>query len=91
MSDEVQAECCWLCQRPLGQQVQLHHTVPRAKKGRVTVPVHPICHRTIHKAFTNTQLARLQGSRTALVEDEGVSKFLAWIAGKPADFNAPTH
>jgi hypothetical protein len=37
--------------------------VPKAKRGRETVPVHPICHRAIHANFTNAELARSGGAR----------------------------
>lgn len=80
---------CWLCERPLGTQVQWHHPVPRSRKGRMTVPVHPICHKTIHKHFTNAQLARIGADREQLLASDDIRRFLAWIAGKPADFNAP--
>ena len=84
------AQTCWLCERRLGEKVQWHHTVPKAKKGRVTVPVHPICHRTIHAHTTNSELARMGGERELLLGNEEVAKFLRWIADKPADFHAPT-
>tara|TARA_B100001179_G_scaffold70839_1_gene49546 strand:+ start:187 stop:384 length:198 start_codon:yes stop_codon:yes gene_type:complete len=64
--------------------------VPKAKKGRATVPVHPICHRTIHANFTNAQLARIGDDPALLKENEAIAKFLAWIADKPPDFHAPT-
>ncbi|OYX66729.1 MAG: HNH endonuclease [Sphingomonadales bacterium 32-64-17] len=81
---------CWLCGRLLGRRVQLHHVVPKAKRGKATVPVHPICHRTIHAHFTNAQLMRLGGAREPLLADVEVAKFLRWIADKPPDFHAPT-
>lgn len=81
---------CWLCERPLGRRVQWHHTVPKAKKGRETVPVHPICHRTIHAHATNAQLARTRGAREPLLELEEIARFVRWIADKPPDFHAPT-
>ncbi|WP_120076615.1 HNH endonuclease [Aurantiacibacter odishensis] len=81
---------CWLCERLLGRRVQWHHTVPKAKKGRETVPVHPICHRTIHLHFTNAELARIDGERAPLLANDEVAKFLGWIADKPPDFHAPT-
>ena len=81
---------CWLCERPLGQRVQQHHPVPKSKKGRETVPVHPICHKTIHANFTNAQLARIGDQREVVIADEDVSRFLRWIADKPPDFHAPT-
>jgi len=70
--------------------VQQHHTVPKAKKGRETVPVHPICHRTIHANFTNAELARFGDDRDRLLQNEAVAKFVRWIADKPPDFHAPT-
>lgn len=81
---------CWLCGRPIANRIQWHHPVPKAKKGRGTVPVHPICHRTIHANFTNAQLARIGDDPDRLKEDETVAKFVAWIADKPPDFHAPT-
>ena len=85
-----ESDTCWLCARPLGRKVQRHHTVPKAKKGRETVPVHPICHRAIHANFSNAELARLGDDRAALVRHEALAKFLRWVAAKPPDFHAPT-
>ncbi|MFN3510806.1 MAG: HNH endonuclease [Tsuneonella troitsensis] len=81
---------CWLCDRPLGLRFQQHHTVPKAKKGRDTVPVHPICHRAIHANFTNAELSRIGGDRAVLLENAALAKFVSWVAGKPPDFHAPT-
>ena len=85
----VAGPACWLCERPLGRRVQQHHPVPKSKKGPETVPVHPICHKTVHKIFTNAELARFGDERLKLLENEELAKFLCWIAEKPADFNAP--
>lgn len=81
---------CWLCERPLGRRVQQHHPVPKAKKGRATVAVHPICHRAIHAHFTNAQLLRIGADRAALLESEALARFVEWVADKPPDFHAPT-
>jgi hypothetical protein len=88
VSDEP--ERCWLCGRLLGRRVQLHHPVPKSKGGRETVPLHPICHRTIHAHFSNAELARLGDSREALLAREPVARFVAWVVNKPADLHAPT-
>ncbi|BBC73716.1 HNH endonuclease [Altererythrobacter sp. B11] len=64
--------------------------MPKAKGGRETVPVHPICHRAIHASFTNAELARLGGSRDRLIEREALARFVQWVADKPPDFHAPT-
>jgi len=70
--------------------VQWHHPVPKAKGGRETVPVHPICHRAIHAHFTNAELSRIGGSRDRLLEKEVVARFVAWVQDKAPDFHAPT-
>ena len=81
---------CWLCERPIETRLQWHHLVPRAKKGRETVAVHPICHKAIHANFNNTQLARIGADRDVILSDEAVVTFLEWIRDKPPDFHAPT-
>lgn len=88
MSDEPLT--CWLCDRPLGSVVQWHHPVPKAKKGKIKVPVHPICHKAIHANFTNSELARFGEDRARLLENAALAKFVAWVANKPPDFHAPT-
>jgi hypothetical protein len=81
---------CWLCGRPLGRRVEWHHPRPKSRGGRETVPVHPICHRTLHVSFSNAELARLAEDRTALTDHPALLPFLRWIADKPPDFHAPT-
>lgn len=80
---------CWLCERPLGVKVEWHHPRPKSRGGRDTVPVHPICHRTIHAEASNAELALLGDDRATLTARPGIARFLAWIADKPADFRAP--
>ena len=88
MNEDLQT--CWLCERPLGERIEGHHPVPKSKKGRETVPVHPICHRTIHANFTNSELARMGNDVEELRNFPALVKFLKWIANKPPDFHAKT-
>ncbi|WP_156256193.1 HNH endonuclease [Sandarakinorhabdus oryzae] len=81
---------CWLCGRVLGSMVEWHHPVPKAKGGRQLVPVHPICHEAIHAHFSNSQLGRMGADKAALLAEPGLAAFVAWVAGKPPDFHAPT-
>jgi hypothetical protein len=81
---------CFLCGRPLGRRVEWHHVVPKSRGGRDTAPVHPICHRTIHRHLTNQQLARDHASADALRAHPEVAKFIAWVSDKDPDFHAPT-
>uniref|UniRef100_UPI001952D452 HNH endonuclease n=1 Tax=Klebsiella variicola TaxID=244366 RepID=UPI001952D452 len=47
-ADAPPATACALCARPLGRRSEWHHVLPKSEGGRETVPLHPICHRTIH-------------------------------------------
>jgi hypothetical protein len=74
----------------LGKRTERHHPVPKSRGGRETVPVHPICHRTIHAALSNAQLAKLGPDPAALRAVEEIARFVRWVSGKPPDFHAPT-
>jgi hypothetical protein len=81
---------CWLCARPLGARIEYHHPVPKSRGGRATVPVHPICHRTLHHSLSNKELERIGEDVSTLRAQPDVGRFLSWVAGKPPDFHAPT-
>lgn len=83
-------EICALCGRRFGRRIEWHHVLPKSEGGRDTVPLHPICHRTIHASATNAELARLYPTLDALTAREDIRRFVAWIAEKPPDFHAPT-
>jgi len=87
---EARPPACALCGRPLGVRIEWHHVVPKSEGGRDTVPLHPICHRTIHATASNAELARLYPTIAELRERDDVRRFVAWIADKPPDFHAPT-
>ena len=89
-SEPGETPACALCGRPLGVKVEWHHPVPKSEGGRETVPVHPICHRTIHATLTNAQLAQDYADFAVLRAHPDMARFLRWIVGKPADFHAPT-
>ncbi|WP_037499348.1 HNH endonuclease [Sphingomonas jaspsi] len=83
-------QICWLCRRPIGTRIEWHHPVPKSRGGRDVVPVHPICHRTLHTRFSNVELERFGGDVGAIRDDQEIARFLRWVALKPADFHAPT-
>jgi hypothetical protein len=80
---------CALCERPLGTKVEWHHLVPKSEGGRITAPVHPICHRTIHATLPNAELARVYADPATLRAHPDIARFLRWVAGKHPDFHAP--
>lgn len=85
----VPSSVCALCGRPLGNRTEWHHRVPKSEGGRETVPLHPVCHRTIHANATNAELAGPLADLDTLRQVPGVARFLTWVAGKPADFRVP--
>ena len=87
-AEAVSALNCWLCGRPVGSITEWHHPVPKARGGRERQPVHPICHRTIHANFTNSDLEKRYATAEALLAHTEIGRFVAWIANKPPDFNA---
>jgi len=92
-ADDVSAEpelSCWLCGRPIGNVTEWHHPVPKSRGGKERQPVHPICHRTIHANFTNSDLEKRFATVDALLAHDEIGRFVDWIANKPPDFNAPT-
>jgi len=84
-------ERCWLCSRPLGRSVEYHHPIPKSRGGDWTVPIHPICHRTLHRTFSNAELGVFGDSIAAIRADPRIGRFLAWIGSKEPNFHAPTH
>ena len=81
---------CALCDRPLGARAEAHHVVPKSEGGTETALIHPICHRAIHAAVSNADLARLYPTLAGLRAHPPIARFIAWVADKPADFHAPT-
>lgn len=81
---------CWLCSRPIGAVTVWHHPVPKSRGGREQQPVHPICNKTIHANFTNSDLEKRYSTPEALLAHEEIGRFVAWVANKPPDFDAPT-
>ncbi|MEL6243087.1 MAG: HNH endonuclease [Pseudomonadota bacterium] len=83
---------CPLCDRPIPPDVpqSLHHLIPKLKggKGGPTVLLHHICHREIHAALTEAELARSYNTPAALRAHPRLAKFLAWVAKRSPDFQS---
>jgi hypothetical protein len=90
--DEAPAEVvvCWLCGRPAGKTIVLHHPVPKSRGGRDTVPMHPICQQTLMANFTNSELQHHGLDVDGLLANPNIRKFVDWVAKKDPDFTATT-
>lgn len=82
------ARVCWLCSRPLGKTIVLHHPIPKSRGGRETVPMHSICQQTVIANFTNSELQRHGLNVEGLLDNPNVRKFVDWVAKKDPDFTA---
>ena len=65
--------------------------MPKSRGGRETAPIHPVCHRAIHAALTNRELAGAYAEPAVLRAEPELARFIAWVAAKPADFHVATH
>jgi 5-methylcytosine-specific restriction endonuclease McrA len=84
-------ESCPLCGRPLGTvNIDRHHLIPKTFKGKDQYPIHKICHRKIHSAFTERELLRTYHTWEGLREHEDIQAFIAWVARKPPGFYSRT-
>ncbi len=83
---------CPLCGRPIppGVPQSLHHLVPRLKggKGGPTVLMHAICHREVHAALSEADLARAYATVEALRAHPRLARFAAWVARRPPGFTS---
>lgn len=72
---------CELCEREV-VRTSKHHLLPKQKGGRhtQTVDLCQPCHSTIHRTFTNAELARSFTTIEALREAEKMLVYLEWIS-----------
>jgi len=87
---EKQIPICPLCLRniPPGVPQSLHHLIPKLKGGKKgpTILLHHICHKEIHAALSEGELAQHFNSVEALKAHPRLSKFFKWVAKRPANF-----
>ena len=85
---------CALCRRPIpaGTAASRHHLVPKLKggKGGPTVLLHAICHKVIHAALSEAELAREFSTIEALRAHPRIAKFASWVAKRPPGFVSRT-
>ncbi len=90
MPDNSQTPTCPLCLRPIPADVpqSLHHLIPKLKggKGGPVVLLHHICHREVHRTFTEAELARQYNTPEAIRTDPRMARFLDWVAKRPPGF-----
>lgn len=82
---------CPLCNREMSDKnSNLHHLIPKSKKGRDVVRLHKICHNAIHAQFKEGELARTFNTIEMIKTNESIQKFIKWVAKKNPDFYEKT-
>jgi hypothetical protein len=83
---------CPLCLRPIppGAPASRHHLLPKLKGGRggETVLLHHLCHKEIHAALTEAELARDYATIEALRAHPRIARFVGWVARRPPGFTS---
>jgi hypothetical protein len=83
----AQDPICPLCLRPIppGVPQSRHHLVPKLRggKGGETVLLNHVCHKTIHKTLSETELARNYATVEALRAHPDLRRFFDWVGKRP--------
>ncbi len=69
-----------------GPSTDRHHWKPKLKGGSEIGRIHKICHRMIHKVFSETELAQKYSTPEALRENPEIAEFVKWVRQQPADY-----
>lgn len=81
---------CPLCLRPIPPDVpqSRHHLVPKLRggKGGDTVLLHHICHKEIHAALSESEIARDFNTIEALRSHPRIARFVTWVSKRPPEF-----
>ncbi|MCB2101638.1 MAG: HNH endonuclease [Rhodobacterales bacterium] len=79
---------CPLCGRPLvpGPSVDRHHWVPRSQGGHQAETLHRVCHRMLHRVFSDAELAERADTPDKARAHPDMARFIAWVRRKPADY-----
>ncbi len=69
-----------------GPSVDRHHWIPRSEGGGGAVPLHRVCHRMIHRVFSETELSAVYQTPEALRGHPEIARFIAWVRRKPPSY-----
>ena len=79
---------CPLCGREMieGPSVDRHHWVPKSKGGCETDFIHLVCHRMIHRVFSEKELATDYADPEVVRAHPEIERFVKWVRRQPPDY-----
>jgi len=79
---------CPICGRDMigDATVDRHHWVPKSEGGSDIATIHLICHRMIHRVFSDRELATGYGTAEKLLAHPEIAKFVKWVRKRPPDY-----
>ena len=88
MSDTTSLGPCPICGRDMveGPSVDRHHWTPRSKGGREAALLHLICHRMIHRVFSEQELAANFRDPAVIRDHPQIKRFVAWVRRQPPEY-----
>ena len=83
----VAEEKCPLCGRELGTiNVDEHHLVPKAFKGKTKEKIHRICHMKLHATLSEREMYNYYNTWDRLRVNPLIESFVKWVQKKPIDY-----
>ena len=88
MSDAKSLGPCPICGRDMieGPSIDRHHWTPRSKGGRETDLLHLVCHRMIHRVFSEKELADSFRDPAVLRAHPDIRRFVGWVRRQPPEY-----
>ena len=79
---------CPICGREMlpGTSLDRHHWVPRSAGGTDWGWVHQVCHRMIHRVFSDAELATRDSDAASIRAHPDMARFIAWVRRKPPEY-----
>ena len=79
---------CPLCKRTMipGPTIDEHHLIPRSQGGKEKYLIHKICHRKIHRVFTEKQLKQMFYTWEQLQAHPDIAVFIEWVKKRPPEY-----
>ncbi len=79
---------CPLCGREMltGNGLDRHHWVPRSAGGTDWDWLHQVCHRMVHRVFSDAELAAAYSDAASIRAHPEMARFIAWVRRKPPGY-----